>query len=223
MLKKLLSPIACFAIVLIYLLVLRIQYSYLAVIMTLVEFAYLHPLFAVWYSKNVLRDSSHKFLYVLYYSAVVALAGLVHNVTYVYVLLIFVFNLAWALTGLIRIPDNGQWGTTLNKIGFPIVSFFLALIGHILLILGIHGYLSYGILLIGFFHLIPVLMTVYSKMILRSASHKVLYTLYHSLMITIAYLLFYWMELETYLFALVLFIWCEFWALLGLIQKPVKS
>jgi len=83
--------------------------------------------------------------------------------------------------------------------------------------------LGVGVLAVWFLLFMPISSFQYSKRVLRNYKNRIVYTLLHSLSICLSYLLLFFMEGETYFYALVVFIWCEIWGLLGLIGKRDKS
>ena len=66
---------------------------------------------------------------------------------------------------------------------------------------------------------IPVSSFVYSKKILINSNKNIPNTLLYSFVISLSYLVLFFKEGESYLYALGIFAWCELWALLGLIGK----
>ena len=59
----------------------------------------------------------------------------------------------------------------------------------------------------------------YSKKFLRGGKRSIPYTLIHSFALSFSYVIFYFSEEDIYGAVLLLFLWCEVWALLGLIRK----
>ena len=57
------------------------------------------------------------------------------------------------------------------------------------------------------------------KKVLKKDKGRYLYTLLYSLTISLSYLVLFFMDGESYLYALGIFVWSEIWALLGLIGK----
>ena len=110
---------------------------------------------------------------------------------------------------------------------YPIISFiisFLTMLGLgfveadlSMVVLGV------GVLAVWFLLFMPISSFQYSKRVLRNYKNRIVYTLLHSLSICLSYLLLFFMEGETYFYALVVFIWCEIWGLIGLIGKRDKS
>ena len=110
---------------------------------------------------------------------------------------------------------------------YPIISFiisFLTMLGLgfveadlSMVVLGV------GVLAVWFLLFMPISSFQYSKRVLRNYKNRIVYTLLHSLSICLSYLLLFFMEGETYFYALVVFIWCEIWGLLGLIGKRDKN
>ncbi len=89
---------------------------------------------------------------------------------------------------------------------------------------------GYGGLAIGLIGLIfcfaiaiPVLSVLYSKICLRNSENKFLFTLYHSFLIVLPYLILFFREDETIIYATIIFGWCEIWGLLGLIRKKKQK
>lgn len=82
-----------------------------------------------------------------------------------------------------------------------------------------------GITLIIFWFaiLVPVLSFQYSKRILKNVKRVWLYVLWHSLVIALSYLVFVITEGESYLYALIIFIWSGFWGALGAILNKSKK
>jgi hypothetical protein len=76
-----------------------------------------------------------------------------------------------------------------------------------------------GLLAIGFLFIIPTVSFVYSKRFIKDISPKFPYTLYDSLVITLPYFLFCFGEPETYVYALVVFLWSELWGVLGTLKR----
>ena len=76
-----------------------------------------------------------------------------------------------------------------------------------------------GIILIIFWVaiLVPVLSFQYSKRILKNVKRVWLYVLWHSLVFALSYLVFVITEGESYLYALIIFIWSGLWGALGAI------
>ncbi len=64
----------------------------------------------------------------------------------------------------------------------------------------------------------PVMCFGYSKHCLSGRKHRLLFTLYHSFLISTLYLVYFCLVNAVY-FAPLIFIWCELWGLLGLIRK----
>ena len=110
---------------------------------------------------------------------------------------------------------------------YPIISFiisFLTMLGLgfveadlSMVVLGV------GVLAVWFLLFMPISSFQYSKRVLRNCKNRIVYTLLHSLSICLSYLLLFFMDGETYFYALVVFIWCEIWGLLGLIGKRDKK
>ena len=64
----------------------------------------------------------------------------------------------------------------------------------------------------------PIISFLYSKCCLKEQKFKFLYTLYQSFMITLPYLILFFKDEKTLLYALAIFAWSEVWSLLGLIK-----
>lgn len=85
------------------------------------------------------------------------------------------------------------------------------------------GWAGLGVLLYGIGSycalVIPAMCIVYAKWCLTGQRHRLLFTLYQSFFITVPYLILCLIDGEIF-YSLILFAWCELWALLGLI--PLK-
>ena len=66
---------------------------------------------------------------------------------------------------------------------------------------------------------LPVSSFFYSKKFLKDGKRSIPYTLIHSFSLSFSYLMFYFWESDAYGMTLLLFLWCEVWALIGLIRK----
>ena len=76
-----------------------------------------------------------------------------------------------------------------------------------------------AIILIGFFIVYPSISFVYSKKLLSNGKHRILQSILCPITFALSYVSLLFMEDETYLYALVIFVWCELWSLLGLIKR----
>ncbi len=65
---------------------------------------------------------------------------------------------------------------------------------------------------------IPIMCFLYSKRCLLGQRFRFLFTLYQSLLITLPYFVLYSKENETIVYSIILYLWCELWALLGLVK-----
>ena len=108
------------------------------------------------------------------------------------------------------------------KIIYPIISFAVS----ILIQLGVFLPNDEAFLILAYFLLfawvllfIPISSFCYSKKVLKKDRGRYLYTLLYSLTISLSYLVLFFMDGESYLYALGIFAWSEIWALLGLIRK----
>ena len=79
------------------------------------------------------------------------------------------------------------------------------------------------LIILWFAVLVPVLSFQYSKRILKNVKRVWLYVLWHSLVIALSYLVFVVTEGESYLYALIIFIWSGFWGALGAILNKSKK
>ena len=79
------------------------------------------------------------------------------------------------------------------------------------------------LIILWFAVLVPVLSFQYSKRILKNVKRVWLYVLWHSLVIALSYLVFVITEGESYLYALIIFIWSGFWGALGAILNKSKK
>lgn len=121
----------------------------------------------------------------------------------------------------------------LKKWLFPIISSVITSIIILLIYAAAEPYShdsGYGGLVIGLIGLIfcfsiaiPVLSVLYSKICLRNSENKFLFTLYHSFLIVLPYLILFFREDETIIYATIIFGWCEIWGLLGLIRKKEQK
>ena len=69
----------------------------------------------------------------------------------------------------------------------------------------------------------PFVGFVYAKFFLKNQKFCFLFTLYQSFMITIPYLILFWEDNETLLYAAMILVWCELWSLLGLVRFGRRS
>ena len=79
------------------------------------------------------------------------------------------------------------------------------------------------LIILWFAVLVPVLSFQYCKRILKGTKRKWLYVLWHALLVALSYLVFVFTEGESYLFALIIFIWSVFWGALGAILNKNKK
>ena len=79
------------------------------------------------------------------------------------------------------------------------------------------------LIILWFAVLVTVLSFQYSKRILKNVKRVWLYVLWHSLVLALSYLVFVITEGESYLYALIIFIWSVFWGALGAILNKIKK
>ena len=70
---------------------------------------------------------------------------------------------------------------------------------------------------------IPAMCFLYSRRCLSEQRSRFLFTLYQSLLITLPYFILFSKENETVVYGIILFVWCELWALLGLVKPKRKK
>lgn len=99
---------------------------------------------------------------------------------------------------------------------YPLVSFLVS-IGFQLIFINLEYHVTIFVLWIIVY--LPFTSFFYSKKFLKEGKRSIPYTLIHSFSLSFSYLMFYFLETEAYGMALLLFLWCEVWALLGLIRK----
>lgn len=102
------------------------------------------------------------------------------------------------------------------KFIYPLFSFLLSVVFQLLFL-----FLDESALIFVIWVMIdlPCSSFLYSKKFLKDGKRSIPYTLVHSFLLTFSYLLFCSPGIESFGTALVLFLWCEVWALLGLIRK----
>ena len=76
-----------------------------------------------------------------------------------------------------------------------------------------------AVFVVWIFLYLPLTSFFYSKKFLKGGKSSIPYTLIHSFSLSFSYLMFYYSEEGSYGAAVLLFLWCEVWALLGLIRK----
>ena len=69
---------------------------------------------------------------------------------------------------------------------------------------------------------IPTMCIVYSRRYLSGQRLGFLFTIYHSLLITLPYLIWFLEDNGTIVYSFILFVWCEIWGLIGLINLKLK-
>lgn len=102
------------------------------------------------------------------------------------------------------------------KFAYPVFSFLLSVVFQMLFLFAEDGTAFFIVWAIIY---LPLTSFFYSKKYLKDGKRSIPYTLIHSFSLAFSYLMFYDPNIETYCFALILFVWCEVWALLGLIRK----
>lgn len=99
---------------------------------------------------------------------------------------------------------------------YPLVSFFVSIVFQLIFV-----HLEYyaAVFVLWVIVYLPLTSFFYSKKFLKEGRRSIPYTLIHSFSLSFSYLMFYLSDKESYGMALLLFLWCEVWALLGLIRK----
>ena len=117
----------------------------------------------------------------------------------------------------------------LFPIAYAIISIVIFLLIGVLGVCGNGDGTGYGgvvIILCGIIFycpiIVPAMCLVYSKRCLSGERFRVLFTFYQSLLISVPYLILFIKDNETFLYSLILFVWCELWSLLGLIKFKRK-
>ncbi len=108
---------------------------------------------------------------------------------------------------------------------FPFVSIVAFLLIGVVSILGHGDGMGYGglvivlvVIIIYCVIAIPAMCLLYSKQCLSGQRFRLLFTLYQSFLITVPYFILFSKENETIVYSIILFVWCELWALLGLVK-----
>lgn len=117
----------------------------------------------------------------------------------------------------------------LFPIAYAIISIVIFLLIGVLGVFGNGDGTGYGgvvIILCGIIFycliIVPAMCLVYSKRCLSGERFRVLFTFYQSLLISLPYLILFIKDNETFLYSLILFVWCELWSLLGLVKFKRK-
>ena len=117
----------------------------------------------------------------------------------------------------------------LFPIAYEIISIVIFLLIGVLGVFGNGDGTGYGgivIILCGIIFycliIVPAMCLVYSKRCLSGERFRVLFTFYQSLLISLPYLILFIKDNETFLYSLILFVWCELWSLLGLVKFKRK-
>ena len=117
----------------------------------------------------------------------------------------------------------------LFPIAYAIISIVIFLLIGVLGVFGSGDGTGYGgvvIILCGIIFycliIVPAMCLVYSKRCLSGERFRVLFTFYQSLLISLPYLILFIKDNETFLYSLILFVWCELWSLLGLVKFKRK-
>ena len=102
------------------------------------------------------------------------------------------------------------------KFAYPLFSFLISLVFQLIFV---YSEYHVPIFVLWMILYLPFTSFFYSKKFLKEGRRSMPYTLIHSFSLTFSYLMFYFTETEAYGMAVLLFLWCEVWALLGLIRK----
>ena len=109
---------------------------------------------------------------------------------------------------------------TLKKVVFLVLILLLSIILQFLTIVIMQGLiLGISIILIWFFVVYPSVSFAYSKKFISNGKYRLLQSILCPMAFTFSYTCLLFTEEETYLYALVIFVWCELWSLLGLITN----
>lgn len=116
---------------------------------------------------------------------------------------------------------------TAKKLLYPFLSAIM-LVAFLLLIIMYHqdllyGMISYAVLALFILIGIPVLSFIYGIKILRGGKRKILFGLYNALISTIPYTVLFYMDDDTYLYSMILFLWCALWTFVSLIPIGKKN
>ena len=103
------------------------------------------------------------------------------------------------------------------KIRFPLTTFALSLVlqGFAALLPGMFADVIFTVWTVAY---LPTVSFFYAKKYLPGGKRSVPFTLAHSFLLTLSFFVFY-LTREGLAAALLLFVWCELWALVGLIRK----
>ena len=102
---------------------------------------------------------------------------------------------------------------------FPLFSFLISFCIQLGIVFLSHVYIIYLLLFFWVIVFLPTVSFLYSKKYLRGDKQCIAYTAAHSFLLVFSYLMLHVTEKDAYLAAVFLFVWCELWALLGLIEK----
>lgn len=117
---------------------------------------------------------------------------------------------------------------------FPFLS-QITMLGMVLFVCALAYFLGgsdsgYGGVIIGLFGLVfclaiilPLLCFSYSRYCLVGEKFPILFTVYHSFILVLPYSILYLIERETIVYTAIFFVWCQIWALTGLVRWKRKK
>ena len=114
------------------------------------------------------------------------------------------------------------------KIGYLVLILLLSVVIHFFVFFVLaqkaqNPFVVVAAILIGFFIVYPSVSFVYSKKFISNGKYRLLQSILCPMAFTFSYTCLLFTEEETYLYALVIFVWCELWSLLGLITYNKKK
>ena len=107
----------------------------------------------------------------------------------------------------------------MKSILLALISFVICLALEMFIIAQKDIFIAIGLMAFWFVILVPVLSFLYSRRALLGVRRKWLYALWHAFVVALSYASLFFMELETYPIALVIFVWAFGWGALGLIPR----
>ena len=104
------------------------------------------------------------------------------------------------------------------KFAYPVFSFLISVLFQLCFLFAEGGTAFFFVWVISY---LPLTSFLYSKKYLKEGKRSILYTLIHSFLLAFSYLIFFNSDSGAYGWTFILFVWCEVWALLGLIRKEM--
>ena len=118
----------------------------------------------------------------------------------------------------------------LIPLAYPFISAFLFLLIGVVGVLGNGdgtGYggavIVFGGIVVYYVIIIPTTCFLYSQHFLKGQRFRFLFTIYQSFLIILPCLILFFKEEKTIVYSIILFVWCELWALIGLLKMNRKS